>query len=129
MRLAQLAYVAQELTITGLRDASARPPRVWLARNLFHESIAPLRHAAERMTAPSPRGDLRGRVLLACKRAALVSVSLALLAAAWMVHHVYVERDDMPDLDAFVRFELPGTGEVYDSRGRVLIQLAREYRR
>src|SRR6185295_5050697 len=34
-----------------------------------------------------------------------------------------------PDLDSFLRFEPPTIGEIYDDRGKVLIQLAREYRR
>jgi penicillin-binding protein 1A len=137
MRLAQTACVAQELTITGpLPEASTPAPRVWLARNLFRESIAPLQRVAGRVaahasrTSASPgRHELRHRVLLVLERAALASASLLLLAAAVAVHHVYVERDDMPELESFVRFELPGTGEVYDTHGRVLIQLAREYRR
>ena len=59
---------------------------------------------------------------------ALVVVILPLLAVAWVGHHVYFDRSGVPDLDAFVRFELPEIGEVYDSRGRVLIELAHEYR-
>jgi penicillin-binding protein 1A len=137
MRLAQAAGVAQELTLNGpLPEASAPAPRVWLARDLFRESVAPLQRAAvrvvarsSRLTPPPPRAALPARAWLAARRAALVAASLLLLAAAWMVHYVYVERSDMPQLESFVRFELPGTGEVYDSRGRVLIQLAREYRR
>jgi hypothetical protein len=129
--------VAQELTITGpLREAGARGPRVWLARNLFREPIGPRERVAGRIAAHAPRPaesprrhELRRRVLLALERTVFVSASLLLIAAAAMVHHVYVERGDMPELKSFVRFELPGTGEVYDTHGRVLIQLAREYRR
>jgi penicillin-binding protein 1A len=137
MPLAQPPCVAQELTITGpLREAAARAPRVWLARNLFRESIAPLERVAGRVASHAPRPaesprrhELGRRVLLAFERMLFVSASLLLLAAAALVHHVYVERGDMPELESFVRFELPGTGEVYDTHGRVLIQLAREYRR
>ena len=35
----------------------------------------------------------------------------------------------LPDLESFIRFEPPTIGEVYDARGKVLIELAREYRR
>jgi hypothetical protein len=42
---------------------------------------------------------------------------------------VYFDRSGLPSLDAFVRFEPPTIGEVHDARGKVLIELAREYRR
>jgi penicillin-binding protein 1A len=45
------------------------------------------------------------------------------------VHHVYFDRGRLPDIAPFIRFEPPTIGEVYDARGAVLIQLAREYRR
>jgi penicillin-binding protein 1A len=54
---------------------------------------------------------------------------LSLLLAADLVRHVYFDRQGLPDLEPFLRFEPPTIGEVYDDRGRVLIQLAREYRR
>ena len=49
--------------------------------------------------------------------------------AAGFVQHVYFDRSGLPDLEPFIRFEPPTIGEVYDARGKVLIQLAREYRR
>ncbi len=66
-----------------------------------------------------------------------VRVACPLLAAAtltlWpplaLVHHVYFDRGDLPELAPFVRFQPPTTGEVTDARGEVVIQLAREYRR
>ena len=67
-------------------------------------------------------------VLLTC--AVLVgaaSVSAALFAmSAW--YHVYFDRDSLPDLGPFTRFEFPTIGHVYDSNGQPLIELAREYR-
>ena len=54
---------------------------------------------------------------------------LLLLPAAGLVHHIYFDRSDLPDLEPFIRFELPTIGEVYDAHGKVLIELAREYRR
>ena len=54
---------------------------------------------------------------------------LQLLAVAGIVHHVYFDRNHLPDLEPFIRFEPPRTGEIYDDRGKVLIELAREYRR
>ena len=69
-------------------------------------------------------GWSRRSVRLAVVFAALVP----LLAATGIVRSVYFDRSGLPDLDAFIRFEPPTTGEVYDAQGKVLIQLAREYR-
>ncbi len=56
-------------------------------------------------------------------------VLLLLLPSAWFIHHVYFDRSGLPDIERFIRFEPPTTGKVYDARGKVLIELAREYRR
>ncbi|RPJ70283.1 MAG: hypothetical protein EHM24_15985 [Acidobacteria bacterium] len=60
---------------------------------------------------------------------ALVPLAVFLFPVVWLVHHVYFERGGLPDLEPFVRFEPPTTGVVYDAHGRVLVELAREYRR
>jgi penicillin-binding protein 1A len=52
-----------------------------------------------------------------------------LVLAALLVHHLYFDRSGLPNLDAFIRFEPPTIGEVHDARGKVLIEVAREYRR
>jgi len=56
-------------------------------------------------------------------------LALLLLLVAGPVHHVYFDRTGLPDLEPFIRFEPPTTGKIYDDRGKVLIELAREYRR
>jgi penicillin-binding protein 1A len=53
---------------------------------------------------------------------------LGLLLAGQLLHHVYRGQDGLPDLEAFIRFETPTTGAVYDASGQLLIELAREYR-
>jgi penicillin-binding protein 1A len=55
--------------------------------------------------------------------------ALVILPPAWAVYHVYFDRTRLPDLEPFLRFEPPRIGQVYDSRGKVLIELAHEYRR
>src|SRR5216684_1220057 len=42
--------------------------------------------------------------------------------------YVSYNRTDLPDLDAFLRFEPPTTGHIYDANGHVLIELGRERR-
>lgn len=61
--------------------------------------------------------------------ALLALVLLPFLPAAALVHHVYLDETDLPDIEPFLRFDLPATGRVYDARGTVLISVAREYRR
>jgi len=58
-----------------------------------------------------------------------IVASLMLWPPAVLVHHVYFDRSELPELAAFVLFQPPTTGEVTDARGEVVIQLAREYRR
>ena len=54
---------------------------------------------------------------------------LLLLPVAGLAHYVYFNRSDLPDLEEFLRFEPPRIGEIYDDQGKVLIELAHEYRR
>jgi penicillin-binding protein 1A len=56
-------------------------------------------------------------------------LGLAVLLVAGPLYRIYFDRSGLPDLQSFLRFEPPRTGEIYDDRGKVLIQLAREYRR
>jgi penicillin-binding protein 1A len=57
-----------------------------------------------------------------------IAATLVLLPPAALLHHVYFDRTHLPDLAPFVLFQPPTTGEVTDARGKVVIQLAREYR-
>ena len=83
------------------------------------------------------RGDRMVPVVAVCDplvapHRLFVAVPLALLLlllSAGFIHHVYFDRSGLPDIEPFIRFELPTTGRVYDARGKVLIELAREYRR
>ena len=61
--------------------------------------------------------------------APLLALLLLVLATGKLTHHIYFDRSGLPDLDPFIRFELATVGKVYDARGTVLVELAREYRR
>jgi penicillin-binding protein 1A len=90
---------------------------------------------------PEPRKNLRTRPppIPARARGApwplLMGIVTSILAGALgvtvmgLVHHVYFDRSSLPDLGPLIRFEAPTIGAVYDARGNVLIELAREYRR
>jgi membrane peptidoglycan carboxypeptidase len=53
-------------------------------------------------------------------------VAATLVAGA--IHYIYFDRTNLPDLDAFIRFEFPTIGHVYDVDGRPFIEMASEYR-
>ena len=66
------------------------------------------------------RGVLNLVICTAPIIAALVSIGF---------YRVYFDRNDLPDIEAFVRFEFPTIGTVYDANGQPLIELAKEYRK
>jgi hypothetical protein len=89
-------------------------------------------------TIDDREGSPAGRLRWACSRPAvwltapLLALSLLLLLllpAGGLVYHIDFDRRGLPDLEPFVRFELSTIGQVYDARGAVLVELAREYRR
>jgi membrane peptidoglycan carboxypeptidase len=58
---------------------------------------------------------------------AAIPTGAALLAiGTW--YHVNFNREDLPDLGPFTRFEFPTIGRVYDVNGQPLATFAREYR-
>lgn len=59
--------------------------------------------------------------------ASLLAAVPAGLVLCGMIYISY-NRTDLPDLDAFLRFEPPTTGHIYDSNGHVLIELGKERR-
>jgi penicillin-binding protein 1A len=67
-------------------------------------------------------------VLLTCAvviGAASVGAALFTIGA---LYHVYFDRENLPGLELFTRFEFPTIGHVYDTNNQPLIELAREYR-
>lgn len=74
---------------------------------------------------PGPRGVILLIVCAAPVAAAWVGAAVVALSA---LHHVYVDRHDLPDLGPFTRFEFPTIGRVYDANGLPLVELAREDR-
>ena len=76
------------------------------------------------------RGSRLGR--LHWRRGAVrVLVCTTIIAAtlvAGAIHYICFDRTNLPDLQAFSRFELPTIGHVYDVNGRPLMEMASEYR-
>ncbi len=63
---------------------------------------------------------------LAALAGATVAGLAALLAAS--LAGVYLDRRAMPEMGPLLRFEFPTAGRIYDTRGQVLVELAREQR-
>jgi len=59
---------------------------------------------------------------------ALALLAAVVLPAAGLVYHIRFDERDLPDIQPFLRFELPEIGQVIDIHGTVLITLAVEYR-
>jgi penicillin-binding protein 1A len=59
---------------------------------------------------------------------ALLLLLISLVPVASVLRYVHFDSEDLPDIEPFIRFELPTTGEVLDSQGELLIEFAREYR-
>ena len=60
-----------------------------------------------------------------------VLVSTTIVAATLVaggIYYVCFDRTNLPDLEAFSRFELPTIGHVYDVNDRPLVEMASEYR-
>ena len=59
----------------------------------------------------------------------LVCTAIAAAAlAAGGIYYVCLDRSNLPDIEAFCRFQLPTIGHVYDADGRPLVEMAVEYR-
>jgi penicillin-binding protein 1A len=117
----------QKLPVLELQMAStgpARPPDSIRERHLaLRARLRASRRLATRLKVTRRR---RRAVLFAV---ALLPLVMLLIPSAWLVHHVYFDRIGVPDLESFIRFAPPTTGVVRDVHGKVLIELAREYRR
>ena len=93
----------------------------WFRRVRVSALAAARRIRSTRLGRLRWRRGVRKHVICATAiMAALVSIGF---------YHVYFDRSDLPDIDAFARFEFPTIGTVYDANGQPLIELAKEYRK
>jgi penicillin-binding protein 1A len=90
------------------------------ARALGSQALEACRRAGAWMHRAAPRH----RVL----RIAAAVVALPMMGAALLMHHIKYDRADLPPIEPLVRFEPPTIGHLYDARGELILELAREYR-
>ncbi len=82
--------------------------------------------AAARRIRGSRLGRLRWRRGIV--RALVCTTIAAATLVAGGIYYVCFDRSNLPDIEAFSRFELPTVGHVYDADGRPLAEMAVEYR-
>ena len=94
-----------------------------LAKRTFRVSFNDLRRLFTRLHL----------VIRALVFAALVLVVAACVFATTLLtitlHYIYFDRTNLPDVEAFIRFDCPGIGHVYDNKAESLVELSREHRR
>ena len=95
-------------------------------RVLLEHILASALAAARRIRA-SRFGRLPWGRGAACFSAGAAIVAVTLIAGA--IHYIYFDRANLPDLEAFYRFEFPTVGHVYDINGQTIAEMATEYRR
>jgi penicillin-binding protein 1A len=61
-------------------------------------------------------------------RVASVVAAVPIVVVLLGLIYISYNRKDLPDLEAFLRFEPPTIGHIYDANGHVLIELGRERR-
>ena len=62
-------------------------------------------------------------------RLLLCTMAFGAVLAAAVFYHVYLDRNSLPDLEGFTRFEFPTIGHIYDARDQPLKEMAVESRR
>ena len=84
-----------------------------------------VRAAARRMrrTRVGRLGRTKGVI-----RLVLCATAFAAVPAAAGLYHVYFDRNSLPDLDGFTRFEFSTIGHIYDAHGQPLREMAAESR-
>lgn len=109
-----------------MRDRNYSPAdskAIGLARNCRRDFLNALRKYRHIRKVPGRLHWLRGVVyVLAC--ASVVTFTLVAIG----LHHIYLDRTNLPVIESLARFEFPTIGHVYDADGQPLLELAREYR-
>ena len=98
------------------RSALASLSRAWLKRLSVRAEMASRRIRGSRLgKLPWPRvvvGVLAGTTIIA---ATLMT---------GVIGYIFFDRNDLPDLEAFTRFEFPTIGHIYDANGQPLMEMA-----
>src|ERR1039458_9476699 len=102
------------------RWGSAMPLRTWSKRVRVRARAAVRRLRRTRLG----RLDWPGGLV----RLLLCTTAFAVVLAAAGFYHVYLDRNSLPDLEGFTRFEFPTIGHIYDAHDQPLKEMAAESR-
>ena len=102
------------------RWGSAMPLRTWSKRVRVRARAAVRRLRRTRLG----RLDWTGGLV----RLLLCTTAFAAVLAAASFYHVYLDRNSLPDLEGFTRFEFPTIGHIYDAHDQPLKEMAAESR-
>ena len=108
--------------LRDLRQKAVTVPVRTLSRRVRVHVRAAVRRA--RRTRLGRLGCSKGVV-----RLLLCITALAAVSGAAGVYHVYFDRNDLPDMEGFNRFEFSTVGTIYDAHGQPLKEMAAESRR
>ena len=108
--------------LRDLRQKAVTVPVRTLSRRVRAHVRAAVRRA--RRTRLGRLGCSKGVV-----RLLLCITALAAVSGAAGVYHVYFDRNDLPDMEGFNRFEFSTVGTIYDAHGQPLKEMAAESRR
>ncbi len=50
-------------------------------------------------------------------------------SVGYLRHYILYNRENLPNIESFIKFEAPTIGTVYDDKDQIIIELANEYRR
>jgi penicillin-binding protein 1A len=67
-------------------------------------------------------------LVLAVAAAVAIAVACAGTLLAAGIHYIYFDRDNLPEIQTFVRFDCPAIGHIYDRKGVPLVELSTEHR-
>ena len=68
------------------------------------------------------------RLCIVIGGAILAVIIAGLLVGGLAAQYIFYNRDNLPDIQSFVNFDVPQVGIISDSKGRPIINLAKEYR-
>src|SRR5664279_1853990 len=105
---------------TPPRGGSAMPGRTWFQRVRVRARAAVRRVRRRRLGRLGWTNPL--------VRLLLCTTAFAVLSAAAGFYHVYFDRNSLPDLEGFTRFEFPTIGHIYDAHDHPLKEMAAESR-
>src|SRR5664279_1693576 len=105
---------------TPPRGGSAMPGRTWFQRVRVRARAAVRRVRRRRLGRLGWTNPL--------VRLLLCTTAFAVLSAAAGFYHVYFDRNSLPDLEGFIRFEFPTIGHIYDAHDQPLKEMAAESR-